>query len=61
MLKGIQGNIRIDLPKRDDLISTYLTDQGFEMDAEPPIMVRGNKAEIKRNGQLYALAAQIFG
>ncbi|WP_169871388.1 GNAT family N-acetyltransferase [Shouchella patagoniensis] len=61
LLRGNQGNIRIDMPKQDDLISTYLIDQGFKLSAQPPIMVRGNKAGIKRNGQLYALAAQIFG
>lgn len=61
LLKGNLGKIRIDMPKQDDLINTYLIDQGFKLSAQPPIMVRGNKAGIKRNGQLYALAAQIFG
>lgn len=40
---------------------TNLETCGFKKVNEPPIMMKNDNQFLKRNGELYGIAAQIFG
>lgn len=55
------GKLRIDVPegKKDFMKKLQIT--GFQKVNTPPIMMRNSDQFLKRNGELYSIAAQIFG
>ncbi|SME18993.1 acetyltransferase [Bacillus cereus] len=55
------GKLRIDVPegKKDFMKKLEIT--GFQKVNTPPIMMRNSDQFLKRNGELYSIAAQIFG
>ncbi|HDR4425136.1 GNAT family N-acetyltransferase [Bacillus thuringiensis] len=55
------GKLRIDVPegKKDFMKKLEIT--GFQKVNTPPIMMGNSDRFLKRNGELYSIAAQIFG
>ena len=54
------GKLRIDIPGEMDSIMPFLKARGFVGAATPPLMTNSDRP-LGRDGNLYALAGQIFG
>ncbi|WIG43402.1 GNAT family N-acetyltransferase [Bacillus toyonensis] len=61
LAKGHNGKLRIDVPevKKDFVKELEVT--GFKKVNTPPIMMKNSDQFLKINGELYSIAAQIFG
>ncbi|HFK1546290.1 TPA: GNAT family N-acetyltransferase [Bacillus albus] len=55
------GKLRIDVPEGKNDFMNQLESVGFQKVNTPPIMMKNNDRFLKRNGELYSIAAQIFG
>lgn len=58
--RDYSGKLRIDIPAERDSILPFLKARGFVESAMPPLMKNSDRP-LGRDGNLYALAAQIFG
>ncbi|HWO78388.1 MAG TPA: hypothetical protein VNM69_21190 [Bacillus sp. (in: firmicutes)] len=56
-----EGKLRIDTPIQNHLFINCLQERGFEKVSQPPVMIFNCDTLPKRNGQLYGIAAQVFG
>ncbi|WP_242214213.1 GNAT family N-acetyltransferase [Bacillus cereus group sp. BfR-BA-01383] len=61
LAKGHNGKLRIDVPEGKKDFMKELEVTGFKKVNTPPIMMKNNAQFLKRNGELYSIAAQIFG
>ncbi|WP_082246044.1 GNAT family N-acetyltransferase [Bacillus gaemokensis] len=61
LIKGYNGRLRIDVPEGNDAFMKVLETTGFQRVNQPPIMMKNGDQLLKRNGELYGIAAQIFG
>ncbi|MBE7103164.1 GNAT family N-acetyltransferase [Bacillus cereus] len=61
LAKGHNGKLRMDVPegKKDFMKELEIT--GFQKVNKPPIMMKNRDQLLKRNSELYSIAAQIFG
>ncbi|MDZ3952741.1 GNAT family N-acetyltransferase [Bacillus thuringiensis] len=55
------GKLRIDVPEGKNDFVNQLEAVGFQKVNIPPIMMRNSNRLLKRNSELYSIAAQIFG
>lgn len=55
------GKLRIDVPEGKNDFMNQLESVGFQKVNTPPIMMKNNDRFLKRNGELYSIATQIFG
>lgn len=55
------GKLRIDVPEGKKGFMKELEITGFQKVNTPPIMMKNSDQFLKRNGELYSIAAQIFG
>lgn len=56
------GKLRIDVPGDTNVeIADFLMKIGFEEVNQPPIMMKNANHLPKRNNQLFAISAQVFG
>ncbi|MDA1599046.1 GNAT family N-acetyltransferase [Bacillus cereus] len=55
------GKLRIDVPKGKNNFMKELEVAGFKKLNTPPIMMKNSNQLLKRNNELYSIAAQIFG
>ncbi|ARJ21331.1 GNAT family N-acetyltransferase [Bacillus sp. ISL-8] len=55
------GKLRIDVPEGKEAFMKELEIGGFQKVNIPPIMVKNSDQLLKRNSELYSIAAQIFG
>ncbi|WP_144610684.1 GNAT family N-acetyltransferase [Bacillus cereus] len=55
------GKLRIDVPEGKDDFLKELEIAGFKKANIPPIMLKNSDQLLKRNNELYSIAAQIFG
>ncbi|EJQ72576.1 MULTISPECIES: GNAT family N-acetyltransferase [Bacillus] len=55
------GKLRIDVPEGKKGFMKELEITGFQKVNTPPIMIKNSDQFLKRNGELYSIAAQIFG
>ncbi|MES5894949.1 MULTISPECIES: GNAT family N-acetyltransferase [Bacillus cereus group] len=55
------GKLRIDVPEGKEAFMKELEIGGFQKVNTPPIMVKNSGQLLKRNSELYSIAAQIFG
>lgn len=58
---GHQGKLRIDLPSGNEVFKVAVEKCGFVNVSNPPIMMVNSTKMPKRNGELYGIAAQVFG
>ncbi|MGE6755506.1 GNAT family N-acetyltransferase [Rossellomorea sp. NPDC071047] len=58
---GHQGKLRIDLPSGNEVFKVAVEKCGFVTVSNPPIMMVNSTKMPKRNGELYGIAAQVFG
>ncbi|KAA0766752.1 GNAT family N-acetyltransferase [Bacillus sp. SH5-2] len=61
LAKGNNGKLRIDVPEGKKGFMNQLEVLGFQKVNTPPIMMKNSGQFLKRNGELYSIAAQIFG
>lgn len=61
LLRSVRGPIRIDMPNYDQSLINYLLSKGFVETSKPAVMLLHADHLPARNGELYAVAAQIFG
>ncbi|WP_439020058.1 GNAT family N-acetyltransferase [Bacillus thuringiensis] len=61
LAKGNNGKLRIDVPEGKKGFMNQLEVLGFQKVNTPPIMMKNSGRFLKRNGELYSIAAQIFG
>ncbi|MDM5187908.1 GNAT family N-acetyltransferase [Bacillus sp. DX4.1] len=61
LAKDYEGHLRIDVPAGKESFMPNLEICGFKKVNEPPIMMKNDNQFLKRNGELYGIAAQIFG
>jgi len=61
LAKDYKGKLRIDVPEGKEFFMTVLETAGFQKVNQPPIMLKNSTQFLKRNGELYGIAAQIFG
>ncbi|MFP3377794.1 GNAT family N-acetyltransferase [Bacillus sp. SIMBA_069] len=61
LARGHDGRLRMDVPKGKDDFLKELEIAGFQKVNTPPTMMRNSDQFLKRNGELYSIAAQIFG
>ncbi|MBE5105360.1 GNAT family N-acetyltransferase [Bacillus thuringiensis] len=55
------GKLRIDVPEGKANFMKELEITGFQKVNKPPIMMKNSDQLLKRNNELYSIAAQIFG
>ncbi|WDL97252.1 GNAT family N-acetyltransferase [Alicyclobacillus sp. ALC3] len=55
------NTIRIDVPQEQTQFTSMLVRCGFELVSQPPIMLLNGDELPPRSGQLFAIAAQVFG
>lgn len=55
------GNLRMDVPEGKNDFLKELEITGFKKVNTPPIMIKNSNRLLKRNSELYSIAAQIFG
>ncbi|MGR3777685.1 GNAT family N-acetyltransferase [Bacillus paramycoides] len=55
------GKLRIDVPEGKGNFMKELEITGFQKVNKPPIMMKNSDQLLKRNNELYSIAAQIFG
>ncbi|KFN02865.1 GNAT family N-acetyltransferase [Bacillus clarus] len=61
LAKECNGKLRIDVPEGKVAFMKELESFGFQKINQPPIMMKNSDRFLKRNGELYSIAAQIFG
>lgn len=61
LARGHDGRLRMDVPKGKDDFLKELEIAGFQKVNTPPIMMKNSNQLLKRNNELYSIAAQIFG
>ncbi|EJV60066.1 hypothetical protein BWGOE4_12650 [Bacillus mycoides] len=61
LAKGHNGKLRIDVPEGKKDFVKELEISGFQKVNIPPIMIKNRDRFLRRNGELYSIAAQIFG
>ncbi|PEO57781.1 GNAT family N-acetyltransferase [Bacillus wiedmannii] len=61
LARGHDGRLRMDVPKGKDDFLKELESAGFQKVNTPPIMMKNSNQLLKRNNELYSIAAQIFG
>ncbi len=61
LAKNHKGRLRIDVLEGKEFFMTVLETAGFQKVNQPPIMLKNSTQFLKRNGELYGIAAQIFG
>ncbi|CAH2466432.1 MULTISPECIES: GNAT family N-acetyltransferase [Bacillus cereus group] len=61
LAKGHKGKLRIDVPEGKVNFMKGLENSGFRKVNMPPIMIKNSNQLLKRNNELYSIAAQIFG
>ncbi|MBE7118933.1 GNAT family N-acetyltransferase [Bacillus cereus] len=61
LAKGHNGKLRMDVPEGKKDFVKELEINGFQKVNTPPIMIKNRNQFLKRNGELYSIAAQIFG
>lgn len=61
LARGHNGRLRIDVTEGKDDFLKELEIAGFKRENIPPIMLKNSDQLLKRNGELYSIAAQIFG
>lgn len=61
LAKGNNGKLRMDVPEGKVNFMKRLENSGFRKVNMPPIMMKNSNKLLKRNNELYSIAAQIFG
>ncbi|MBJ7993437.1 GNAT family N-acetyltransferase [Bacillus mycoides] len=61
LVREHNGKLRIDVPEGKKDFMKELEIIGFKKVNTPPIMMKNSDQFLKRNGELYSIAAQIFG
>ncbi|PKJ56055.1 GNAT family N-acetyltransferase [Bacillus sp. SN10] len=61
LAKGHNSKLRIDVPEGKKDFMKVLEITGFKKVNTPPIMMKNSGQLLKRNNELYSIAAQIFG
>lgn len=61
LARGHHGKLRIDVPEGKKDFMKELQIIGFQKVNTPPIMMKNSNQLLKRNNELYSIAAQIFG
>ncbi|WP_242301157.1 GNAT family N-acetyltransferase [Bacillus cereus group sp. BfR-BA-01423] len=61
LARGHNGKLRMDVPEGKDDFLKELEIAGFKKVNIPPIMLKNSDQLLKRNNELYSIAAQIFG
>lgn len=61
LARGHNGKLRMDVPEGKNDFMKELEIAGFKKVNTPPIMMKNSNRLIKRNSELYSIAAQIFG
>ncbi|CAM4026576.1 acetyltransferase [Bacillus luti] len=61
LAKGNNGKLRMDVPEGKVNFMKRLENSGFRKVNMPPIMMKNSNQLLKRNNELYSIAAQIFG
>ncbi|MFL0490069.1 GNAT family N-acetyltransferase [Bacillus sp. AFS054943] len=61
LAKWHKGKLRMDVPEGKANFMKSLEDFGFQKVNMPPIMMKNSNQLLKRNNELYSIAAQIFG
>ncbi|MES5926007.1 GNAT family N-acetyltransferase [Bacillus cereus group sp. MG9] len=61
LAKGHNGKLRMDVPEGKKGFMKELEIIGFKKVNTPPIMMKNSDKLLKRNNELYSIAAQIFG
>ncbi|WP_074594738.1 GNAT family N-acetyltransferase [Bacillus cereus] len=61
LVRGHNGKLRMDVPEGKNDFMKELEIAGFKKVNTPPIMMKNSNRLLKRNGELYSNAAQIFG
>ncbi|MHC2834167.1 GNAT family N-acetyltransferase [Bacillus sp. F9_6S_D1_P_5] len=61
LARGHNGKLRMDVPEGKDNFLKELEIAGFKKANTPPIMMKNSDQLLKRNNELYSIAAQIFG
>lgn len=61
LVVGNTSRIRIDIPQGQSEFGPVLMRCGFRMVSQPPIMILNGDELPKRSGQLFGIAAQVFG
>lgn len=61
LARGHHGKLRIDVPEGKKDFMKELQIIGFQKVNTPPIMMKNSDQLLKRNNELYSIAAQIFG
>ncbi|MES5954258.1 GNAT family N-acetyltransferase [Bacillus fungorum] len=61
LAKGHNGKLRMDVPEGKKDFMKELEVTGFKKVHTPPIMMKNSDQLLKRNNELYSIAAQIFG
>ncbi|OUB29932.1 GNAT family N-acetyltransferase [Bacillus thuringiensis serovar yunnanensis] len=61
LARGHNGKLRMDVPEGKNDFMKELETAGFKKVNTPPIMMKNSNGLIKRNSELYSIAAQIFG
>ncbi|UFJ40810.1 GNAT family N-acetyltransferase [Brevibacillus humidisoli] len=56
-----EGNLRIDIPAKQQALRSGLLKRGFCKATQPPVMLKGADQLPSRNDTLFAIAAQAFG
>ncbi len=59
--RGHNGKLRMDVPEGKNEFMKELEVAGFKKVNTPPIMIKNSNWLLKRNSELYSIAAQIFG
>ncbi|MGE6536998.1 GNAT family N-acetyltransferase [Bacillus luti] len=61
LAKWHKGKLRMDVPEGKVNFMKRLENSGFRKVNMPPIMMKNSNQLLKRNNELYSIAAQIFG
>ncbi|HFF3741796.1 GNAT family N-acetyltransferase [Bacillus cereus] len=61
LARGHNGKLRMDVPEGKNDFMKELEIAGFKKVNTPPIMMKNSGQLLKRNNELYSIAAQIFG
>ncbi|WP_044796778.1 GNAT family N-acetyltransferase [Bacillus cereus] len=61
LARGHNGKLRMDVPEGKNDFMKELEIAGFKKVNTPPIMIKNSNRLLKRNSELYSIAAQIFG
>lgn len=61
LARGHNGKLRMDVPEGKNDFMKELEIAGFKKVNTPPIMIKNSNRLLKRNSELYSIAAQILG